>query len=83
PDASAALDSRNRPIISAQDFVGKYGVRTVFGLGGLYAHGNLLTILFFTREGLDKTQIAEFTPLIPLLRAATSQLVREKRFFAA
>lgn len=83
PDASAALDSRNRPIISAQDFVQEHGVRTVFGLGGLYAQGNLLTILLFTRDRLDKTQVAEFTPLIPLLRAATSQLVREKKFFAA
>lgn len=83
PDASVALDNRNRPIISAQDFVQENGVRTVFGLGGLYAQGNLLTILFFTRDSLDKTQVAEFTPLIPLLRAATAQMVREKKFFAA
>ncbi len=82
PEASAALDSENRFIIGAQDFVRENGVRTVFGVGGLYPQGHLVTILLFTRESLDKSQIAEFTPLIPLLRAATSSLVSEGKFFA-
>jgi hypothetical protein len=73
-DAANAVDSQARNIIPAQDFVAKYGVRTVFGIGGEYLNRMFITILLFTREDVPRTQAENFMPLIYLVKAATIKL---------
>jgi len=81
-EAASARDSEGRFIIPAQDFVAQNGIQTVFGLGGIYAQGTLFTLLVFTRDLIDKAKIADYTPLVPLIVANTSHLVREGKIFA-
>ena len=75
-EAAAARDQQGRLIIAAEDFVAEHQIKTVFGLGGLYAQGTLFTLIVFARDIIAKAQIADFTPLVPLIAANTSHLVR-------
>jgi hypothetical protein len=82
PDARTATDAHGRLIISAQDFVAEYGVKTVFGLGGIYPGGTIPILLVFTRDRLEKEAVYEYTHLITVLRAATAHLVRDDALYS-
>jgi len=81
-DAGTAVDARERHVISDQDFVTQYGVKTVFGLGGIYPEGAFFTLLFFTNETLEKAQIEPYKALVPLIASNTSQLLSDGKIFA-
>ncbi len=80
-DAASTCDGRGRLVIPAQDFVATHGVKTVFGLGGTYAEGTILTLIVFTRDLLEKAEIEPYVRLVSLLKAATAALVKDGRIF--
>ncbi len=53
-DAAADVDGRGRLIISADDFVAQFGV------GGAFASGQILVLLFFCSEELDFDVVERF-----------------------
>ncbi len=86
PDAGTSMDGQGRHIIPAQDFVAKYGVRSVFGIGGQYmvgAQGSILVAVFFTTETLEKFEARKLAPLINHLKTVTSALVMDGKIFDA
>ena len=82
-DAATARDSQGRFIIPAQDFVAKYGVKTVFGLGGAYLGGALAACIVFAGEQLPRQQAERFAGLATPFKAATAELVRSRQYFDA
>jgi hypothetical protein len=83
-DAATGIDDRGRNVITAQDFVSEYGVRTVFGFGGAYpvAHAFLAAVVF-TRETIERRQVQRFMRLANSFKAATMRAAREGRIFEA
>jgi hypothetical protein len=82
-DAVAALDRGARHVIPARDFVERYGVRTVFGMGGAYVDGTLAIAIAFTSELLDRPTVDRFPSLIGNFKLATSAQRREDRLYAS
>ncbi|HZF48021.1 MAG TPA: hypothetical protein VE093_05195 [Polyangiaceae bacterium] len=81
-DAAAAVDHRGRKIISAQDFVGAHGVKTVFGTAGTYVLSKwLVTIIVFCRERIERDKAREFMPFANMVTSATADLARQTRLF--
>ncbi len=81
-DASTSKDSNGRIIISAQDFVRKYGVKSIFGFGGGYAvGGKMSTIICFLNEKIEKLQAVAFLPLSAAFVSATQNLITGKKYF--
>lgn len=81
PDARTATDGRGRNIIAAQDFVAKYGVRTVFGMGGGFVDKMLAVVVLFTREVLEATDVDRLASFIGTFKMATSKLVESGALF--
>lgn len=84
PDARTSVDGRNRKIIVAQDFVQRYDVHTVFGVGGSYPNNpdNVIVAIFFTHEDVPREVVARFEPLLGQFKAATVGLVAQNSIFA-
>jgi hypothetical protein len=81
--AKEATDHRGRHVIPARDFVQAHDVATVFGVAGAYLMSNVfLALLVFCRERLDETRGRAFLPLVSVLKAETTRLVSQRRFFA-
>ncbi len=81
-DAATEVDQRGRKIIAAQDFVERYHVKTVFGLGGGYLIGKMfITTIIFTRETIDKDHITSFLPLLNAFKMSTTSLVSQGKIF--
>ncbi len=81
-NAATSVDDRGRKIIPAQGFVEQYGIRSVFGIGGTYlSPSDLLAVIFFTREQLDKVQLDPFMPLLTGIKAATARTVIRHQIF--
>jgi hypothetical protein len=83
PDAPGARDALGRPIIPARDFVSDFGIRTVFGMGGAYAGGQLVVSIVFTSEAVERTTADRFPNLIGSFKMNTAALVNEGRIFAS
>jgi hypothetical protein len=82
PDARTAVDEKGRKVIAAQDFVAKYNIRTVFGIGGGYAQEAAFVVLIvFAREQLDEERTRCFLPLATVIKAATTGLLSRGRIF--
>jgi hypothetical protein len=81
-DASTATDAEGRKIIAAQDFVSKYGVKSVFGAGGAYANGQLAVIVVFCDEPVDRSTAETFLDMASLFKSKTAGLVEAGRTFA-
>jgi hypothetical protein len=81
PDAASAIDERGRHIIPAQDFVEKYKLRTVFGMGGSYVNGIVAISIFFTKDSLPPLTVDFFPSFIGLFKLATSDLVTAGKIF--
>jgi hypothetical protein len=82
-DAATAVDDQGRKIIPAQDFVAKYGVRTVFGIGGAYiGTPTFLVAIYFCRDEVTRAQAEEFVAHINRIKASTMELVHAGKIFA-
>lgn len=81
-DARTTVDSKGRHIIPAREFVATYGIKTVFGVGGVYPDGTILTLIVFTREEIAKAEVEPYVRLISSIKAATASLVQNHTFFA-
>jgi hypothetical protein len=81
-DAATAVDSNNRKVITAQDFVARYGVETVFGVGGGYVGTPVFTtIIGFCRDSLDEARVERFRSHIDRFKAETDTIVKQGRIF--
>ena len=74
-DAASSRDNMGRLLIPAQDFVAKYGVRSVLGVGGEFPNtGMILLCIIFSSEFLHETP--GWLARLPLaLGTITQQLV--------
>jgi hypothetical protein len=81
-DAASAVDRQGRRVIPAQDFVSRYGVKTVFGVGGAYMNGVFLCLLFFTKESIPQAQVKRMTPIISVIKMATMEAAMKNHTFA-
>jgi hypothetical protein len=82
PDATTAVDSRGRYVIADRTFVEKQGIRTVFGMGGAYLDGTLVTALIFVADKIPQLQVDRFPSLISNFKMATAKLAEEGRLFS-
>lgn len=70
-DAANTRDAAGRLLIPAQDFVGKYNVRSVFGVGGQFsASGTILLCILFSNEVVPHTP--RWLSRVPLILATTA-----------
>jgi hypothetical protein len=82
-DATDTVDREGRNIITAQEFVTRYGVRTVYGVGGGYVGTPVYTaIITFCRDHVDRARAEEFRTHIDRFKAETEALARQGRIFA-
>lgn len=81
-NARTEVDKQGRKIIAGQDFVKKYKIRSVFGIGGGYLlTQTFLTVIFFLKEEIDISQAEMFMPLINMFKSNTGALGRSGRIF--
>jgi hypothetical protein len=81
-NAASATDHQGRKIIPAEDFVAEYNVKTVFGVGGGYASGQILVIVAFCRDDVPREIGARFVALRDAFKAKTSGLVESAQVFS-
>ncbi|MFC1665707.1 hypothetical protein ACFL17_08790 [Pseudomonadota bacterium] len=81
-NASKATDLKGRMIITAQDFVAKYKVKSVFGVGGAYPNGKIFVQVVFSRHQFSRAVAENFLPLISLFKSKTASLVRAGYIFS-
>ncbi|MFQ5803013.1 MAG: hypothetical protein ACE5JQ_08980 [Candidatus Methylomirabilales bacterium] len=81
-NAADAVDHQGRKIIPAQDFVSGYNVKTVFGVGGGYAGGQILVIVAFCRDVIPRATAERFVALRDAFKGNSSSLVETARIFS-
>jgi hypothetical protein len=81
-DAKLATDAEGRLVIPAREFVEQHDVRSVFGVGGTYETGMLLSLICFTAEDIARTAIDKYLPLFVQLRSSTARVVGAGRIFS-
>ncbi len=83
PDARETRDAAGRHVIPSRDFVDKYGVRTVFGMGGAYADDTLAVSVIFTDEVIEPLAARRYASLISNFKMVTAAALRAGRIFSA
>ncbi len=74
-DASITTDNQGRRIISSQDFVDSYGIKTVFGMGGAYPSSEtFITVILFTRDTISQKEAERYGVLVNGLKLATMDM---------
>jgi hypothetical protein len=68
-----ALGSEHIP--AQRDFVERYGIRSVIGLGGLLPRGNMFAVVMFTRVAIPASTAALFNPIGLNTKIAVASLV--------
>jgi hypothetical protein len=81
-DASTAVDTKGRHIIADRAFVERYAIRTVFGMGGAYLDGTLVTCIVFCTSEIPRLVADRFPSLIVNFKIATAALVAARQLFA-
>ena len=81
-NAAEATDHEGRKIIAAQDFVSDYDVKSVFGIGGAYAGGQVFTIVAFCRDVFPRDVAEHFLPLANSFQGQTSAFVETNKIFS-
>ena len=81
-NAGDATDLKGRKIITAQNFVSKHEVKSVFGAGGAYPDGNIIVQVVFSRDQFPRAIAENFLPLISLFKSKTASLVRAGYIFS-
>ena len=84
-NAEEAIDTLERKIIPAQDFVRTHSVKTVFGVGGRYMIGdrNIVAAILFLNEQLDRSIAQRFQVLINYFKMSTLKLVSRGQIFSS
>lgn len=82
-NAAEATDHQGRKIIPAQDFVSGYNVKTVFGVGGGYAGGQIVVVVAFCRDLIPRASAERFVALRDAFKGNTSSLVETAKVFSA
>ena len=82
-NAAEATDHKGRKIIAAQDFVSDHKVKSVFGMGGAYPDGRMITIVLFCRDLFARAVAEHFLGLTSSFKGRTSSLTVSKKLFAA
>ncbi len=80
-DAATATDSQGRKIITAQDFVSRYDVKSVFGMGGAYSTGQIAVIVVFCRNQITRSVAERFLSLAAFFIGKTTEQVELGRIF--
>ncbi|MCH8193128.1 MAG: hypothetical protein IIA65_03810 [Planctomycetes bacterium] len=81
-DAGADEDDEGRKIISSQDFVATYGVKTVFGYGGGYLRSpHFFTAILFARETVPIRIAERFVCQANIFKTETMRHVEAGRIF--
>jgi hypothetical protein len=81
-DAKLATDEQGRHVIPARDFVEQHDVKSVFGVGGTYADGTLLSLICFTAESIPRAATARYLPVFLQFRASTARALTNKQIFS-
>jgi hypothetical protein len=82
PEAAHETDRMGRKIIAAQDFVADHHIRSVFGFGGSYFGGSIVTFILFCTARIDRAVAQRFAPLANLFKAATVALAGPTSVFS-
>jgi hypothetical protein len=81
-DSATEIDIQGRKVITAQDFVEKYNIKTTFGIGGGYlGTSTFFTLIIFTKEELDENLVKKFIHLASCFKAITLNNVDENSIF--
>ncbi len=81
-NAGEAIDQEGRKIIAAQDFVAKYGVKSVFGIGSAYPGGYLLVTVLFCRDLFTRSDAEGCAALVNSFKEATRGFLEQRQIFA-
>ena len=81
-NAGEATDQEGRKIIAAQDFVAKYGVKSVFGIGGTYPGDHLLVTVLFCRDLFTRSDAERCAPLVNSFKETTGGFLEQEKIFA-
>lgn len=82
-DATTAVDVHGRKIIPARDFVEKYGVHSVLGVGGAYiGTPTFIVVIIFCRDEVSRERAEDFMTHINRIKASTMDLVHQGKIFA-
>lgn len=82
-DAKTALDAKGRHIIPARDFVEKYQVRSVFGVGGAYiGTPTFIVVIVFCRDDISRPRAEAFMTHINRIKTSTMTLAHQGKLFA-
>lgn len=81
-DAARATDNEGRKIIAAQDFVSKYNVKSVFGIGEAYANGQMAVNVVFCRDNFARSSAEHFLNLMSSFKNTSAPLVASSKLFA-
>ena len=82
-NAAEATDHQGRKIIPTQDFVSGHNVKTVFGVGGGYAGGQIVVVVAFCRDLIPRASAERFVALRDAFKGNTSSLVETAKVFSA
>lgn len=81
-NAAEATDHQGRKIIPAQDFVSGYNVKSVFGVGGGYAGGQMVAIVTFCGDVIPRAAAERFVALRDAFKGHTGSFVESGRIFS-
>ncbi len=82
-DASVEVDNQGRRIIAAQDFVEKYGVKSVFGIGGGFlSTPTFLVSIVFCRDEINREAAQSFMPQVNRIKVNCNELVNKGLIFS-
>jgi len=82
-DAKTETDSKGRKIIAAQDFVEKYDVKTVFGIGGGISRTPYFVVnINFLRDAVAEQYIERFIPTLNQFKIDMNETVWKGRIFS-
>jgi len=79
-DALTSTDADGRLIIATQTFAREFHVRSVFGMGGAYIDGTLISAIVFCSELLERAQVEPFASFIDTFKQVTSARVPGQLF---
>jgi hypothetical protein len=82
PDARTARDDRGRPIIQPE-FVAGHGIESVFGMGGAYLDGSLVTAIMFCAERIERADADRYGSFINSFKLQTLELQRADRIWTS
>ena len=81
-NAAEATDHEGRKIITEQDFVSRYSIKSVFGTGAVYESGQMLINVIFCRDIFPRNLSEFFMTLASSFRRTTSSLVEKGKIFS-